>query len=475
MQHMLSFRNTRIHNKLIVVFIAFSLSVFGISGWFHYWQTEKSLEEQLGNKLIANALLIASELNADLFTRLAPGDESSRTYRNFTGKLVEKKDLVALNRVYVFDRSFKSYLDTKPNIAIGHVYTFLQFNEAEIADAAAGKPTASVLFEGPDGNLYKTAFAPIYREGEPVAFIAVEASATFLAAVKQIETNILITTAIGILISIVIGFFLAKNITRPIYDLVGQAEKIGAGELQTRIFIRTQDEIGFLASTLEKMRENLVKKDTFFKTMLSGIAHELKNPISGIEIYANLLGETLKEQNLDQNAVNRILQELGFTKRIINDFIDFTNPTKAHPESCLIAPVIEEALDVLHADRVEWDIRIDASLRVFADRVHLRQVAMNIIENSIQSVNGSGKVSIDSTKKNGLVQITVRDNGPGIDGRLLEKVFEPFFTTKESGSGLGLAIAKRLVEENKGFIEIDSHAGMGTECRVFVPGSETSI
>ncbi|HNM13894.1 MAG TPA: ATP-binding protein, partial [bacterium] len=118
-----------------------------------------------------------------------------------------------------------------------------------------------------------------------------------------------------------------------------------------------------------------------------------------------------------------------------------------------------------------WEVELNEK-QVYADPGHLRQILINLIENAMQSGNVLPRVRIVSQRVNAMIEITVEDNGHGIEDNIKEKIFDPFFTTKEKGSGLGLAIVKKFVDENDGDITITSSGTNGTMVRLMFPTKE---
>lgn len=464
------FISAKIQNKLIVIFSIFCLTIFSISGLLHYWYTESSLDEELGKKLLAVAQAAALQINPELVSKLTPGDENSRTYRNFRKRLMDLCDATDVERIYIMNIKGRSLLDTDEGVMINYAYPFLKYNQYEFDRALKGIPSHTVLFESYDGKLYKTAFVPLVVNNEVAGVIAVDGSATFLYLIKRIEWHLLMVGIIGVLASIVIGFYFARSISNPLKLLMEEAEKIGTGKLDSPISTQSRDEIGFLGETMEKMRRNILKRDQYLKTMLAGVAHELRNPLGGIEIYTHLLNKELQHDEKSRNYIRKIIFEIESMKKILVDFLDFARPSSPQPQLCSLRSTVEDLYQPLKPVMEKKSIHFQTDIRhdtVFVDRAHLRQILTNVIENSIQSIeNDKGQIILRSELQDDQIVITITDNGKGIDESIKDKIFDPFFTTKEKGSGLGLAIVKKLVDENNGDITIYSDGTVGSVCRL---------
>ncbi|KAB2878327.1 HAMP domain-containing histidine kinase, partial [bacterium] len=142
-------------------------------------------------------------------------------------------------------------------------------------------------------------------------------------------------------------------------------------------------------------------------------------------------------------------------------------------EMCSIQKMVDEIRIIfgqgMEDKHVQFKTRILQN-NVFADPGHFRQILMNLIENSMQSVNDGGWIKIESASVENEVELIIEDNGHGIGEAIREKIFDPFFTTKEKGSGLGLAIVKKLVDENNGDITLVSEQNKGTRFVLRLPG-----
>jgi signal transduction histidine kinase len=211
--------------------------------------------------------------------------------------------------------------------------------------------------------------------------------------------------------------------------------------------------------------------------MLAGVAHELRNPLGGVEIFSHLLNKELTEADNKKNYVQKIIHEVAVMKKILTDFLEFARPKNPQPEMCNIEKLIDEVRLIFSQDIEQKGIALQtmiAEKHTFADPGHLRQILVNLIENAIQSLHGNGVITIATQAHAHNVEIVIEDNGPGIEENIKEKIFDPFFTTKERGSGLGLAIVKKLVEENRGDIRVVANERQGTRCVVSFPKNETT-
>lgn len=449
-----------IRSRLILLFTGQMLIIILLGGIYLDWRARRILEEELSSKLIGLAQASALQFQGELLESLTPGDENTRTHRNLSGQLHKLRSNTAVRRLYCFSEDKKSILDTRQEVSIGSSYPFLPVTDGEIEDLFTGAVTASPLFQGADGNLYKTGFAPIRTGDRIVAIMAVEGSAETLEAVATMRNDLVVLGALMLSGSVLLGILFAKQITIPIDRLKQAALKITRGRFETPIQPLSGDELGFLAHTMEDMRQAIVQRDIRHKAMLAGVAHEIRNPLGGIELFAGLLASEVEGPEAKQHA-KKIQQEVRNLNRIVSDFIDYARPNKAQRSAVVLKEVIEDVESVLQpvTGSVKIVNELDSQTCVNADPQHMRQVFLNLFQNALEANEAQDKQIFISGQKDRFQQhIFVRDNGPGIPDERVQQIFEPFYTSKKEGTGLGLAIVQSLLHENNGSILLEQPA-----------------
>lgn len=479
----------RIGNKLTITFGLLILSAIFVCGWYFYGQTKHHLEKELGERLVDIAQTTATLLNGDIIRQLVPGNETGLTYRNLISQLNSIKQRTDASRIYIFDIHHRSLADTETSTPIGSEYLKLRFDQLELEYVWRKKGMASVLFLGEDGNYYKSGYAPILVGDEVVAAVGVDASAAFLQILKRFRRNALTFGAACILICMAIVFIMSKTITNTIHKLVAAVEKISLGDFNTEITTDSNDEIGFLGRAMEQMRVNIIKRDGQMKLMLANVAHEIRNPIGGIELFAGILSEELghgkdpllriTSADSAQAHLEKIIKEVHNLNQIITEFLDFARPREPRKAVVCVNEMIQSAYFMLALEfeeaRVGFHSRIDPLLTICVDEEQLKRVFINLFKNSLQALKdnkvANGEVIVQSVIKDGTVEISVKDNGPGIPQENITRLFEPFFTTKEKGAGLGLAIVQKIVTDHGGRIEVRSTEGESTTVIILIPCS----
>ncbi len=462
----------KIGNKLVVTFVLFVTIFVGATGWFLYGTTKNSLDNELGGKLVAIAQSAATQIYGISVMQLSPGDEETLTYANLLIKLKRVKEATEVKRVYIFDRENRSLVDTDVDIPIGAEYAKLRFDKSELSSLWKGDSVHTVLFMGDDGIYYKSGYAPIKADGEVVAAVGVDTSATFMKAIKDFRRSVVIFSAVSIIITIAIGFLFARTITRPIHKLVKAADDIGRGDFDREIKIDSSDELGYLGNAMENMRKGIIERDNQLKMMLAGVAHEIRNPLGGIEIFAGLLADELEGNSREH--IEKIIKEVKNLDGIITEFLEYARPAEPVKNDVQVRFLVDEAYFLLSLEFEKNNVRFIRELdcedtKVYVDPEQMKRVFINIFKNSLQVMTNSGELTLSGQIKDNLVEITVSDTGTGIPADNLERVFDPFFTTKEKGVGLGLSIVKKIIESNGGEIAVESEAGKSTTFTISLP------
>lgn len=462
-----------IRNRLILFFGIIIVFAVGFSGWLLYWTVKSSLEEELGNKLKAVASIAAAQLKSDLILQLEREKGLNRTYENVQRQLRTIRKSTDVKKVYIFDRKLRSIVDSQGNVSPGAEYVKLRFDKLEIDKAFNGQLTSSVLFKGEDGNLYKTGFAPIIHNGERIAVVGVEGSATFLNSVQEIRRSLLMVAGVSVFISIILAAIFSRSIIKPVNTLVRAAKKIGSGNYKSGIRLERGDEIGFLGRTMEDMRRSIVQRESEMKLMLAGVAHEIRNPLGGIELFAGLLKDEIQQEHPSHTHIDKIVQEVQNLKKIVTNFLEYARPGEGEKEEFEVKELIKEISEVMGGDLHNSGIKLEVkgNGRIFANRNQIKQVFLNLMKNSLNFMNEHGKIEIILRDEKGRSNVLFRDTGPGIDKSIRKKIFDPFFSTTEKGTGLGLAIAKKIVHENSGNIVLDENYSNGTGFIITLPST----
>ena len=300
------------------------------------------------------------------------------------------------------------------------------------------------------------------------------------------------------LVGLLVIFIITSRFIKPIERLTLAAKRIEEGDLQYRVKIVRDDEIGTLAAGFDRMAERLMQRERELKQsqdtlrradrlsslglLTAGLAHEIRNPLVAIRTFTQLLPERYDDAEFREGFQGLALKEVDRICGLINDLLSFARPSKPNVAPENVNDVVDGIARILETQAKEKGVEIvrefgENLAKAWIDREQMKQVFMNLILNAIQSMTSAGTITIAtrSVQRHGaepsgeFVQIEVRDAGVGIPAENVEHIFDPFFTSKDEGSGLGLSVSHQIVQEHGGFVTVESQVDRGTSFFVHVP------
>lgn len=462
----------RIQHRIVFFFVLLVVVILIIGGWTLYWTVRRSLETELGNKLTAVAGAATVQFDEDEIGFLLQG-VGPRARSRLHLRLLRLRESVSVKRISLFTPDGNSLIDTEESVLPGSIYFDLRFYSREIEEIRNGRTAHTILFRDIDGRPTMSGYAPLRIGPDIVGGVRVDGSVTFLGSVTRLRNRLLALGIACTLAAVLLGILLARTITSPVERLAAASEGIARGELDRPIPPASRGEIGVLAHAMEDMRKRILERERELKAMLAGVAHEIRNPLGGIELFIGLLTDDLDTEAEARAHVDRIVGEVRHLKEIVESFLDYARPRKPVPEACRIGHMLTESIELLRPQIDERGISVsgsgDPDCAAWVDPHHLKRIVLNLLQNALQSQHGGGVTvswSIDDA-----VILRIRDGGGGIPEEAQEHIFNPFFTTREKGTGLGLSIVKGLVEANGGTIRLLRSDGHGTEFEVTLPVS----
>jgi signal transduction histidine kinase len=228
-------------------------------------------------------------------------------------------------------------------------------------------------------------------------------------------------------------------------------------------------------------RERLRDRLAAVGEMAAAIAHEVKNPLAGIEVMAGLLRRKLDQPDA-QKALADIITEAKMANAIVQEVLDFVRPLRLQMEYTRIADAVQGAIQLVDTkarrEGVDVVTNLPATLpQIQADGHQLTQVFTNLLMNAYEAMAGKGRITIaavpvrleDGADGREAVCVDIADDGPGMPPDVAERVFDPFYTTKAQGSGLGLAIVRKIVDAHDGRLDLRTAPHEGTTIRITLP------
>jgi two-component system, NtrC family, nitrogen regulation sensor histidine kinase NtrY len=297
----------------------------------------------------------------------------------------------------------------------------------------------------------------------------------------------------------VLGLFVARRATERVADLRAAARRVGEGDLTVRLRPRGNDELDELGRAFDRMvaelgearsRLSYLQKVSAWQEVARRLAHEIKNPLTPIQLAVQELGSKYRGDDpsyarLLGTAQEILKEEIDSMRRLVDDFSAFAKLPKVEPAPVDLGQVVEDFV----RGHTGWQpyLRFDkppARIEALCDRMLIRRVLTNLVENAMQAAEGVGRVpeivlrveaepdrDPDVDGRSSRVDIVVDDNGPGVPAGSRERIFDPYVTTKENGTGLGLAIVRKIVIDHGGDVSlaaVPSPLG-GARFRVAIP------
>lgn len=232
-------------------------------------------------------------------------------------------------------------------------------------------------------------------------------------------------------------------------------------------------------------RERLRDRLAAVGEMAAAIAHEVKNPLAGIEVMAGLLRRKIPDVKETQAMLADIIKEAKMANAIVQEVLDFVRPIRLQVERTSVSDAVRASMSLTDTQAMRGDTVLTLNVppdlpHIQADQHQLAQLLTNLLTNAYEALAGTGRVTIGASlvqlpatgtdeEPRDAVLIEIADDGPGMANDVADRIFDPFFTTKAQGSGLGLAIVRKIVDAHDGRIDLQTTVNGGTSIRVTLP------
>jgi signal transduction histidine kinase len=282
------------------------------------------------------------------------------------------------------------------------------------------------------------------------------------------------------ILALAMGAMVLRSVARPVARLRAGAERLAAGDLDTRIAIDSPDEFGALARQFNAMtralaehQDRLVHSEKLagIGRLAAGVAHEINNPLGVILGYTRLLRKRADPAIADDLRI--IEDETLRCREIVEGLLDLSRPMAAAPQPVELRELADEVLARLREARLLDGVAVEVD-GAAATRGHppkLRQVLFNLVRNAAEAAGAGGRVEIRLGSSGDVAEASVSDSGPGIAPEVRSRLFEPFFTTKDHGTGLGLAVSQAIARAHRGTIEVGAAAAGGARFTLRLPAA----
>lgn len=260
--------------------------------------------------------------------------------------------------------------------------------------------------------------------------------------------------------------------TKPISDASQRIEELGRIIMAySEVTERLQESHERLEKTVRSLREELSDKNRQLERrnrlaalgeMAAGMAHEIRNPLGGIQLYASMLARDVADREPSLELVRKVSAGVKRLEGLVSQVLQFSREIRPTIARTNMSELVEQTLELTHEEarskNIRREIRSDGELWAQVDGLLIGQVVLNLVLNAIQACEMGGAVVIELDRGQEAqareFRLVVSDSGPGVDVAVMDRIFNPFFTTRDTGTGLGLAIVHRIVEAHEGTITV---------------------
>jgi two-component system sensor histidine kinase BaeS len=306
---------------------------------------------------------------------------------------------------------------------------------------------------------------------DQVAGMSQDASQLDYHLEQALLQSIIWTFAGSIILAVLIGFYIAKRISKPLVDMKQAAERMSDGQLDTRVVIGGNDELAELGTSLNELAAQLHKQEQLRVTMTEDIAHELRTPLTTLKSHMRAFEDGVWEPTPER--IHTCYEEIERLTKMVAELEDLTHmdspafqlERRQEPLDAIIAQGVDLVAAAYLEKKVRLSFRCSPNIRIFADRNRMIQILVNLLSNALKFTPENGQVQVEVVEELQDVLIRVKDSGSGIGQEDLPYIFERFYRSDKSrnrrtgGSGLGLTIVKKLVTTHGGQVWVESTHG----------------
>ena len=299
----------------------------------------------------------------------------------------------------------------------------------------------------------------------------------------------------AVLLGILANIFFYRSLV-PLKSMVDAVRDVGRGRYEVRLPAGGGSEVAFLAGEFNAMaqalgdqRRALERSQRFLRQseklsaigeLSLGVAHEVRNPLSTIQMTLNALGNREDLSRGDRERLALALHEVDRLEGLVSSLLEYGRPSEPHKAAADVTALIERSIDLVEAECERRGVGVDVEAiepglpAIEVDRDQVIQVLVNLLLNAVQASPEGARVragaALETGRRTGdMVAIYVADDGAGIDREELRRIFTPFFTTRRDGTGLGLPVARKIAEAHSGELIVDSTPGRGTTAVLKLP------
>jgi two-component system OmpR family sensor kinase len=469
-----------LRGRLLVTYLLLMLFGLGMFVLRYGWLSQDSLVEELEHEQELRAFILSNALEERL-GEYRQGGISLDTLKPLADQLAASAE----GRLTILDSQGDPLYDTQADAsAIPN-----QWAQIEVQAALAGGEQHDIRVDPAVGDELLYVAAPVEHEGELYGVVQLSIpTQSMWTQIRHTWLSLLGTALLVLTIAVVVSLWLAKSILEPIRLLQQAAGHMAAGNLEQRIKIDRNDELGKLGQSFNLVAARLQRLIEQQEDFVANASHELRTPLTTIKLRVEaLLGGARHDPAIAERFLSEMESELDRLSHLIDDLLTLSQ--------------VEVGLDTLNKEKVDLPLLLGEAMATFWPRAeavgvtltmdappqlppvkasppHIRQVIDNLLDNALKYSSSGGLVTVSCRPANGHIVVSVTDAGQGIPAEDLPHVFERFYRSdlsrsRPSGSGrtggLGLAIVRSIVTAHGGDVSINSQEGKGTTVRFTLP------
>ncbi|MBN2601661.1 MAG: HAMP domain-containing histidine kinase [Candidatus Marinimicrobia bacterium] len=431
-----------------------------------YWLTRNTLEDQLADHLENNITNLAATIDSELLRFYIRFPESQILRDSLEAVLTNMLRNYSASSIYILDSENTILLSAGNKLNATHSTLIHQL---EIEKARTNGIWFAPLYQDESGKSFKSVYKSFETDNFPGTIIGLDADARFLKYTGMLHQRILFIGASVLIISIIAVMILSQTLTQPLRNLAEFAKNIGRGRAELPIPEDRRDEIGFLGKTMEEMRREIARRENENKELIASVAHEIRNPLAGMQVNAELLLEATQNQKELHNYSRAVTNEIENLSNIVENFLAYAQPIDTNLESQSLRTIIDEIINTLKRDFPYHSILVNGDEHAYVHPNKIRHTFINLLKNACESSPEKNPINVQITRNNNTLIIAIQNRGEAIPPQIQSQIFEAFFSTKGTGVGLGLSIAKSIVGQHGGKIRLAHSDTDGTEFVIELP------
>ncbi|WP_353894200.1 HAMP domain-containing sensor histidine kinase [Proteinivorax hydrogeniformans] len=458
--------------KITIIFALVFTAVMLVTNYLATTSTEKHFFQTRQAKQLEKANIIATTVA-----------------NNLDKNIYELKDIIDANFPRMEMRLL--YTDTKGVVLMdsfdGSHILGTTLTNSEVSNALKGDSKTGTYYLS-DAGWVKYVAVPVLKDGEVIGSIFTSSYVDDIkSAVIDVRIMIFTISIISVIVVIVLSIVISNSLLEPINNLTEGSKKMSMGLLNTRVPVRSNDEIGTLAQNFNSMAEQLEKNDENRLTFLADLSHDLKTPLASIKALAESLGEEESKETY-QEFLKDIVTEIDRMNVTVSSLLEFNKvsniSTKVNKKNFIFSYLVDEAVNSIQpiADQKGIKIKFDnkeLKEKIFGDREKLRQMILNLLDNAIKYSGENGIVEVKLKANRKEIILAIKDCGKGIPPEALPHLFDRFYRVDKArhkdtgGNGIGLAIVKDVAQLHGGRVDVESRLETGTIFTIKLPKQAT--